>query len=71
MTNPEFNRQNLLKGLDTLRFRKERGIVATPDVSDSQFQANTNASIDFLAGYVVTLIERIDELEARLEPTDS
>lgn len=63
----EYTGKNLIDGIATLRDRQQRGMVMAPDVSNVQFQVNTNEALRFLAGYVSVLIERVDELEAQIE----
>ena len=72
MTNSDYTRKNLLDGLTTLRERQQQGgIRATPDISDAQFQVNTNQALVFLAGYISHALDRIDELEKKLAQATS
>lgn len=65
--NPEdWNSKNVVDGINAYRGRRNGGLRVTDDISDVDFQINTNNALRFLAGYIANALDRIEELEARI-----
>ncbi len=63
--NPEdWNAKNVVAGINALRGKRRGGLRVTDDISDTDFQINTNEALRFLAGYVGNLLDRVEQLEA-------
>jgi len=65
-TNEEWNSENVLAGIQAYRGRRNGGLRVTDDISDVDFQINTNNALRFLAGYIANALDRIEALEAQI-----
>ena len=62
-TENEFNSENLGNGMATLRRISSSGVIRE-DISRSDFEYQTRRQLDFMAGYIQNLLDRIAVLEA-------